>query len=68
MMYVTMYDRDGVPVGETVEGNDNDDAMFDRIERQAKRIKNVCIMWIRDTDGQVAYWGPGGAQLSRYYY
>lgn len=66
MIYATLYNRNGDPVGndEQIEN----DTQFEILERKARKVGGVCIAWYRDTDGQSAYWGPGGARFDRYYY
>lgn len=69
-MYAAIYGTDmepltdGVPVGE--------DAEFEALEAQAAVLAaggtKCCIRWSRDSDGQVAYWGPRGATLQPHWY
>lgn len=50
----------------------SNDAEFSGIEVQAAAIAaagtRCCIRWSRDSDGQVAYWGPKGATLQPHWY
>ena len=38
------------------------------ITREGSRAGSCAIMWRRQSDGQVGYWGPTGACMSAYWY
>jgi hypothetical protein len=69
-MHVTICDANMVPINDGVEVYD--DAEFTEIETQAAELATggtkCCIRWIRDCDGQGAYWGPSGATLKPHWY
>lgn len=69
-MQATIYNIDMVPLTNEIEVDD--DAEFDAVEKQATELAasgtKCCIRWSRDSDGQVAYWGPQGATLHPYWY
>lgn len=69
-MQATIYNTDMVPLTSDIEIDD--DTEFDAVEKQAAELAasgtKCCIRWSRDSDGQVAYWGPQGATLKPYWY
>jgi len=69
-MYATICDINMEPLTEGVEIAD--DTEFTAIETQAAELAaagtRCCIRWSRDSDGQVAYWGPAGATLKPHWY
>lgn len=69
-MYAAIYGTDMEPL---TGGKDiGTDAEFCDLETQARQLAaagtKCCIRWSRDSDGQVAYWGPAGATLKPYWY
>jgi hypothetical protein len=48
------------------------DEEFGAIEAKAQKLAaagaKCCIRWTRDSDGQVAYWGPKGAAMQPHWY
>lgn len=69
-VFATIYNAELEPLTDGVEVAD--DAEFSALETQATDIAaagtKCCIRWSRDSDGQVAYWGPKGATLQPYWY
>lgn len=70
MISAAIYSADMVPLTDGVEVSD--DAEFEPIEARAAEMAaagtKCCIRWSRDSDGQVAYWGPKGATLKPHWY
>ena len=68
--WAAIYSAGGEPLTDSVliAG----DAEFDALETTASVISEAgtkcCIRWCRDSDGQVAYWGPTGAMLTPHWY
>lgn len=63
------------PVGSHPSDLDIDiasDSDFGPLEARARTLSapgvRCCIVWSRDTDGQVAYWGPQGATSEPFWY
>lgn len=69
-IWATIYNADMVPLTDGVEVSD--DAEFEPLETQAAELAaagtKCCIRWSRDSDGQVAYWGPKGAAMQPHWY
>jgi hypothetical protein len=69
-MYATICNTEFDPLTDSVEVAT--DAEFEPLEAQAAELaaagKKCCIRWIRESDGQVAYWGPAGATLKPHWY
>ena len=69
-VWATIYNADMEPLTDGAEVAD--DADFSAIETQAVELATggakCCIRWSRDSDGQVAYWGPKGATLQPHWY
>ena len=69
-VFATIYNTEFEPLteGTGVET----DAEFSGVEAQALELAaagaKCCIRWSRDSDGQVAYWGPKGATLKPHWY
>ena len=70
MITAAIYSADMEPLMDGVEISD--DAEFSAVETQAAQLAaagtKCCIRWSRDSDGQVAYWGPKGATLKPHWY
>ena len=69
-VWATIYSADMEPLTDGVEVSE--DAEFEALETQAAELAaagtKCCIRWSRDSDGQVAYWGPKGATLQPHWY
>lgn len=69
-IWATIYNADMAPLTDGVEVFA--DAEFEPLETQAAELAaagtKCCIRWSRDSDGQVAYWGPKGACLQPHWY
>lgn len=69
-MWAVIYSTDFEPLTDGVEIAT--DPEFSAIEDQAIKFAEAgtkcCIQWSRDSDGQVAYWGPTGAMLAPHWY
>ncbi len=69
-VFATIYNADMEPLTDGAEVET--DAEFDAIETQAQELAaagtKCCIRWSRESDGQVAYWGPSGATLKPHWY
>jgi hypothetical protein len=69
-VFATIYSADMEPLTDGVEVAD--DAEFEALEQQAAELAaagtKCCIRWSRDSDGQVAYWGPKGATIKPHWY
>ena len=66
MIVATIMDERFVPISGDFEIFDGD---FSEVEIIAKRGgETCCIMWQRESDGQVAYYGPRGCTLRPYFY
>lgn len=69
-MWAALYNTDMEPLTDGVEVNE--DAEFEVLETQAAELATAgtkcCIRWSRDSDGQMAYWGPRGATLKPHWY
>lgn len=67
-MYATICNTDFEPLTDGVDFNEGQTGELDALESQAQRLAaagtKCCIRWSRDSDGQVAYWGPAGATIS----
>lgn len=70
MIDAAVYNADMEPLTDGVEVSE--DAEFAALETQAAELAasgvKCCIRWSRDSDGQVAYWGPKGATLQPHWY
>lgn len=64
-----VIDFNGVPLSDDFLINDDD---FSGVTKAAENIAEsgakCCIRWNRDTDGQVAYWGPSGSTINPRWY
>lgn len=72
-IYAAIYSTDMEPLTDGSDFNEGDDnSVFKEIETQAAELAaagtKCCIRWSRDSDGQVAYWGPAGATLKPHWY
>lgn len=71
-MYAAIYDSEMSPITDGVDFNEGDDSEFCGLEARAAELAaagmKCCIRWSRDSDGQVAYWGPGGTTFTPYWY
>ena len=69
-IYATIYNKDFEPL--TDAEILDDDSGFYAIEAKSMNyaIKGhtCCIRWSRDSDGQIAYWGPKGAISCPHWY
>lgn len=69
-IYAAIFDNNKRPLTSDIEIND--DLAFTGLESQAVAIAasgtKCCIRWIREDDGQVAYWGPHGAEINPHWY
>ena len=69
-IFATIYNSDMVPLTEDLDVSE--DAEFAALETQAAELAaagtKCCIQWSRDSDGQVAYWGPKGATFRPHWY
>ena len=69
-IYATIYNTEFEPLTDGVEIDA--DAEFEALEAQAAELAaagtKCCIRWARESDGQVAYWGPAGATLKPHWY
>ena len=69
-VFVTIYNTEFEPLTDGAEVET--DAEFSGLEAQAQELAaagtKCCIRWSRDSDGQVAYWGPAGATLKPHWY
>ena len=69
-VFATIYNQEFTPLTEGAEVET--DAGFEEIEAQAQELAvagtKCCIRWSRESDGQVAYWGPSGAMLKPHWY
>ena len=70
MISAAIYNPDFSPIAGDLEVST--DAEFLALEYQAQELAaagtKCCIRWRRDSDGQVAYWGPAGASLKPHWY
>lgn len=70
MISAALYNQEMEPLTDGIDLNDDDE--FDEIVAAAKDLAakgtRCCIRWERDTDGQVAYWGPRGAVFQPHWY
>lgn len=70
MISATIYNAEFDPLTEGIEIAT--DAEFSGIVEQATEFAaagtKCCIRWSRDSDGQVAYWGPSGATIKPHWY
>ena len=70
MISAAIYNTDFSPISDDFEVAT--DAEFLALETQAQKLAaagtKCCIRWARDSDGQVAYWGPAGAALKPHWY
>lgn len=69
-IYATIYNPEFEPLTDGVEVAT--DAEFLAIETKAQELAaagtKCCIRWSRESDGQVAYWGPAGATRKPHWY
>lgn len=69
-VFATIYNTEFEPLTDGAEVET--DAEFSVIEAKAQELAaggtKCCIRWSRDSDGQVAYWGPAGATLKPHWY
>ncbi len=69
-VFATIYNTEFEPLTDGVEVSD--DTEFAALEAQAAELAaagtKCCIRWSRESDGQVAYWGPAGAALKPHWY
>lgn len=70
MISAAIYNQDMEPI--TKDMDISEDAEFEPLETKARELAEsgtrCCIKWHRDSDGQVAYWGPKGACLDPHWY
>lgn len=71
-MYAAIYNTEMNPLTGGIDFNEGDDHEFEALQSQAEKMAaagtKCCIRWNRDSDGQVAYWGPHGALFYPYWY
>ena len=69
-MYATIYNIDFEPLtdGEPIENDADFSGMENKDQEYALNGTKCCIRWSRDSDGQIAYWGPEGAIFKPYWY
>lgn len=71
-MYPAIYNTDMEPLTNGSDFNEGDYSAFLMLETKAAELAasgtKCCIRWSRDSDGQVAYWGPAGATLKPHWY
>ncbi len=69
-IFATIYNTEFEPL--TARSEVETDAEFSGIEAKAQELAaggTKCCIWLRrDSDGQVAYWGPAGATLKAHWY
>jgi hypothetical protein len=69
--YAAIYNSNLEPLTDGAEVG-NDPAEWEVIETKAVEFAaagtKCCIRWSRESDGQVAYWGPRGATLKPHWY
>lgn len=65
-----IYNTEFAPLTDGAEVETDEE--FGALEAQAQELAaagtKCCIRWSRDSDGQVAYWGPSGAMLKPHWY
>lgn len=70
MISAAIYNQEFAPLTDGAEVET--DAEFGAIEARAQELAaagtKCCIRWTRDSDGQMAYWGPSGASLKPHWY
>lgn len=70
MINAAICNQDMTPI--TDDTDIAEDSEFGSLETMAKEFAEsgtrCCIKWHRDTDGQVAYWGPKGACFEPHWY
>jgi hypothetical protein len=71
-MYATIYSTEMEPLTDGSDFNEGDNSVFEALETQAAELaaagQKCCIRWSRESDAQVAYWGPAGATLKPHWY
>ena len=71
-IYATIYNTEFEPLTDGSYFNEGDNSVFAALETQAAELAaagtKCCIRWSRESDGQVAYWGPAGATLNPHWY
>ena len=69
-IYATIYNDKIEPLTNSAEFEAVSEIAL--MESQAEEFAacgtKCCIMWTRDSDGQVAYWGLGGATFEPHWY
>ena len=66
-MYACLIDKNKIPL--TDDQPIQDDSEFEQMIDLARSQDVLCaIKWHRTSDGQVAYWSPGGASLHPHWY
>ena len=66
MITATLFDSNGSPISDDFEIVGDDFGMVVAAAESAGA--RCCIQWQRTDDGQVAYYGPRGCQLSPHWY
>ena len=69
MIRATVYDTNDSPIsGDFVVVNDDFSEAEEFAASAAAAGQKCCIRWSRESDGQVAYWGPAGAVIKPHWY
>ena len=65
----TVMDINECPISEDfIIENDDFSGVEEAAEAAAENGTKCCIRWTRNSDGQVAYWGPSGAAFKPHWY
>lgn len=69
MILATVYDTSDSPISDVfLVANDDFSGAEEFAASAAAAGRKCCIRWIRESDGQVAYWGPAGAAIKPRWY